>query len=66
MKKSALAQEAKISLHLQGKRNFPKVSYPVHSGIYSEIETDSHVFHFNRFAINLIVRLQLSQQQLDD
>lgn len=40
-------QEAKISLHLQGDRNFPRVSYPVHVGIYNEIETKSHVFHFN-------------------
>ena len=47
MKQSALAQEAKISLHLSGSRTFSKVSYPVHSGIYSEIETESHVFHFN-------------------
>jgi len=47
MKQSALVQETKISLHLQGNRTFPKVSYPVHSGIYNEIETESHVFHFN-------------------
>ncbi|MFT5727199.1 MAG: hypothetical protein ACI8PB_001333 [Desulforhopalus sp.] len=47
MNQSALAQKAKISLHLQGNRTFSKVSYPVHSGIFSEIETESHVFHFN-------------------
>ena len=47
MKTSALEQDAQISLHLQGNRSYSKVSYPVHRGIYSEIETDHHLFHFN-------------------
>ena len=47
MKTARLVQKPKISLHVQGDPSFPKVSYPVHSGIYSEIETNSHVFHFN-------------------
>lgn len=56
MKTSAIAQEAKISLHLHGNRTFSKVSYPVHSGIYSEIETDSHLLHFN--LNNEIIRIK--------
>jgi len=47
MKTAGLAQKAMISLHLKGDRNFPKVSYPVHAGIYNEVVTDNHVFHFN-------------------
>ena len=37
----------KISLHREGSRTFPKMSFPVFAGIYNEVETLGHIFHFN-------------------
>lgn len=47
MKTSSLTSQTTIALHLQGSRVFSKISYPVHHGIYSEIITKDHIFHFN-------------------
>ncbi|MFT5698950.1 MAG: hypothetical protein ACI8ZB_001806 [Desulforhopalus sp.] len=47
MKIATLPAKAIVVKHIQGSRTFSKISYPVHTGIYSEIETDNHVFHFN-------------------
>lgn len=53
---SATAQKSLISLNLQGNRSFPKVSYPIHPGVYSEVETNNHLFHFN--LNNEIIRIK--------
>ena len=39
--------KCKITLNKKGNRSFPKMSFPVLTGIYSEIETAHHIFHFN-------------------
>jgi len=39
--------DCKLSLHIQGSDQFSKVSYPIRTGIYSEIETSRYIFHFN-------------------
>ena len=40
-------ENIKITLRKQGLTSYAKVSYPVHCGIYNEIETDDFVFQFN-------------------
>lgn len=47
MKTASVFPKNKISFSRQGSRTFAKMSYPVHTGTYSEIETDNHIFHFN-------------------
>ena len=45
-----------ITLQKKGSTTYTKMSYPVHCGIYSVLETDHHVFHFN--VNNEIIRAQ--------
>ena len=35
------------TLFKRGEKSYAKASYPVRTGIYSEIETDDYTFHFN-------------------
>ena len=37
----------RITLEKQGSVNYSKQSFPLHCGIYSEIASDSFIFHFN-------------------
>ncbi|MFO7884762.1 MAG: radical SAM protein [Desulfobacteraceae bacterium] len=37
----------KISLNINGANKYTKISYPLKYGIYSELETDKFIFHFN-------------------
>lgn len=39
--------DCKISLHKKGSSAYQKMSFPVHCGIYSEIDTKEFTFHFN-------------------
>jgi radical SAM superfamily enzyme YgiQ (UPF0313 family) len=36
-----------LTLQKKGSTVYTKMSYPVHCGLYSVLETDHHVFHFN-------------------
>lgn len=36
-----------LTLNKNGSREFLKMSFPVHCGNYSELETDEFIFHFN-------------------
>lgn len=36
-----------LTPHKKGSTVYTKMSYPVHCGLYSVLETDHHVFHFN-------------------
>jgi hypothetical protein len=36
-----------ISLHKQGSATYQKMSFPVHCGVYSEIDTKNFTLHFN-------------------
>lgn len=36
-----------LSLAIRGSDHFVKASYPVRAGVYSEVETDSCILHFN-------------------
>ena len=40
-------ENCKITLHKQGNRNYRKVSFPTHAGIFSVVETPQSIFHFN-------------------
>ena len=44
---SFIAKNCKISLNNAGAKLYEKVSYPVHHGIFTEIESDNFIFHFN-------------------
>ena len=46
----------KLTLSKNGSREYQKLSFPVHTGIYSELETDNYVFQFN--CNNEILRLK--------
>ena len=37
----------KITRHKQGSHDYKKVSFPIHTGIYSVVETPQSIFHFN-------------------
>lgn len=37
----------KITIHKQGAEKYTRMSYPVHSGLFTEVETKDFVFHFN-------------------
>lgn len=37
----------RITLEKKGSRNYSKMSFPIHCGVFSEIETNRIVFHFN-------------------
>lgn len=47
MATSFIAKNCKITLNKAGSRLYEKVSYPVHHGIFTEIESDNFIFHFN-------------------
>lgn len=47
MYKPIANQRSEITLEKMGSQQYRKISFPVHCGIYSEIESESHVFHFN-------------------
>ncbi len=36
-----------LTLQKKGSTVYTKMSYPVHCGLYSVLETDHHIFHFN-------------------
>lgn len=36
-----------LSLQKKGSTVYTKMSYPIHCGVYSVLETDNHIFHFN-------------------
>lgn len=40
-------QRPEITIIKKGAQQYRKISFPVHCGIYSEIESENHVFHFN-------------------
>lgn len=37
----------KITIHKQGAEKYTRMSYPIHSGLFTEVETKDFVFHFN-------------------
>ncbi|MFV0438951.1 MAG: radical SAM domain-containing protein [Desulfopila sp.] len=39
--------DLRITLHKEGARQYTRMSYPLHCGIFSEIETRSWLLHFN-------------------
>lgn len=41
------ARNSRFTLYRGGSNEYTKVSYPLHCGIYSEIETPAFKFHFN-------------------
>lgn len=45
-----------LTSHKKGSTVYTKMSYPVHCGLYSVLETDHHVFHFN--LNNEVIRAQ--------
>jgi radical SAM superfamily enzyme YgiQ (UPF0313 family) len=47
MSKTFASDCLKITLEKLGSTAYTKMSYPVHCGIYNEIETKDFVFHFN-------------------
>lgn len=47
MNASFLTKNCQIVLHKKGSSNYSKYSFPVHCGVYSEISSESAVFHFN-------------------
>lgn len=38
----------KITLNKEGSRQYRKMSFPLHCGIYHELETENYIFHFNQ------------------
>lgn len=44
---SACFSKSKITLHKQGSHSYKKMSFPVHCGIFSVVETENSIFHFN-------------------
>lgn len=36
-----------LHLYKNGSKRYAKVSYPIRCGVYSELETDDYIFHFN-------------------
>ena len=47
MRVSVPLENCKITRHKQGNRNYKKVSFPTHTGIFSVVETPQTIFHFN-------------------
>ena len=47
MRMSFVSHDCRINLEKRGSSSYQKLSFPIHCGVYSEIETKSHVFHFN-------------------
>ena len=47
MTKPFFADNCRISLEKKGSPCYTKMSFPVHCGVFSELETNSFVFHFN-------------------
>ncbi len=47
MSKTFTSDSLKISLEKMGSTAYIKMSFPVHCGMYNEIETKDFVFHFN-------------------
>jgi hypothetical protein len=47
MRMSFVSHDCRINLEKSGSSSYQKLSFPIHCGVYSEIETKSHVFHFN-------------------
>lgn len=39
--------DLRITLHKEGARQYTRMSYPLHCGIFSEVETRDWLFHFN-------------------
>ncbi len=44
---SFVSHDCRISVEKRGCSTYQKLSFPLHHGVYSEIETKSHIFHFN-------------------
>ena len=44
---SLVRNGTRITLNKRGSRKYTKMSYPLHAGIYTEVETASHLLHFN-------------------
>lgn len=42
-----VADNLRITLRKEGARKYTRLSYPIHSGVYSEVETREYLLHFN-------------------
>lgn len=42
-----ITHDLRISLHKKGARQYTRMSYPIHSGIFTEVETRDWLLHFN-------------------
>jgi len=49
------AHSCRVQLNKRGEKNYTKASYPVRTGIYSELNGDEFIYHFN--LNNEIVRI---------
>ncbi len=47
MNPSFSSEDLKITLHKRGARQYTRMSYPVHSGVFTEVETKDWLLHFN-------------------
>lgn len=47
MNAPSLAQKCRIALLKKGNADYLKLSFPMHSGVYTEVSSDSFVLHFN-------------------
>ncbi|MGW8194429.1 MAG: radical SAM protein [Desulforhopalus sp.] len=56
MSRAFLCSNDSIRVNRPGSRTYDKISFPVHCGIYTEIQTDDTVLHFN--LNNEIIRAQ--------
>lgn len=42
-----VADNLRITLHKEGSRRYNRMSYPIHSGLFTEVETRDFLLHFN-------------------
>ncbi|WP_228723350.1 radical SAM domain-containing protein [Desulfosediminicola flagellatus] len=41
------SDDVRVTINKHGARQYTRMSYPLHSGIFTEVETKNHILHFN-------------------